>query len=104
MIPNESCVTAPDLSGTLRGVLLLMFRERERRSRCINLVVANDSYRSFCVDNPYYRDISAFQLLRRDDAVELYGRPGMKMWKICFRNVGSSNNLQKITLRSSERV
>jgi hypothetical protein len=41
MIPNESCVTAPkNLKRKLR-VFLSMFRERERRSRCVKYLIQN---------------------------------------------------------------
>ena len=56
MIPNESCVTAPkNLKRKLR-VFLSMFRERERRSRCVNSLIRSDHYRSVFVDNLLFPD------------------------------------------------
>ena len=40
MVPNEPCVTAPKNLKRVNPRLLSMFRERERRSRCINLAVS----------------------------------------------------------------
>lgn len=53
MIPNESCVTAPKIRSTNRSSSYFsMFRERERRSRCIKSSVPSDLVRSISVDNP----------------------------------------------------
>lgn len=50
------CVTAPkNFKRESSRVLLSMFRERERRSRCVNLAVSNDRYRSVWVDNSMLR-------------------------------------------------
>ena len=51
MIPNESCVTAPKNLKRKFRVYLSMFRERERRSRCVNSLIQSDRYRSVFVDN-----------------------------------------------------
>jgi hypothetical protein len=55
-VPINPCVTAPkNFKRELSRVLLSMFRERERRSRCFNLAVSNDRYRSVSVGNSMLR-------------------------------------------------
>ena len=80
-----------------------MFRERERRSRCINLVVANGHCRSFWADNSNYRDLCTLLHSRQGLAAYLYGQPWLLMLQIYVLIVESSIYLQKNLASYGER-
>lgn len=97
MIPNESCVTTPNLTVKLSPAVLFSFRERERRSRIINLVFVNDQNRSNLADISAVSDLD----LRRHSWIGLVWLQKLQTYVL---NSESSNYLLKIASPLCGRV
>lgn len=86
--PIGSRVTAPKNYPTRMLAVLSMFRERERRSRCIKLVVPYDRRRSVWADNSSDRAVRRHTQRRPDTAADVTCRL-YRVFQLCVSNCGS---------------